>query len=79
MCLRNAAARKPRAKPELGYTFLNLNDADMARQRNTILVLGESSTVFYCFRSLGDAFWGQAVKPDYPKHANLSELKATAT
>ena len=48
----------------------------MARQRNTILILGEGPTEFYYFKSLGDVFRGLTVKPDYPKHTNLNELKA---
>lgn len=47
----------------------------MARQRNTILILGEGPTEFYYFKSLGDVFRGLTVKPDYPKHTNLNELK----
>ena len=48
----------------------------MAKQRNTILVLGEGPTEFYYLKSLSDVYKGLTIKPDYPKHTNLQELDA---
>lgn len=48
----------------------------MAKQRNTILVLGEGPTEFYYLKSLSDVYKGLTIKPDYPKHTNLQELEA---
>ena len=48
----------------------------MAKQRNTILVLGEGPTEFYYLKSLNDVYNGLTIKPDYPKHTNLQELEA---
>lgn len=48
----------------------------MAKQRNTILILGEGPTEFYYLKSLSDVFKGLTIRPDYPKHTNLKELDA---
>ena len=48
----------------------------MGKQRNTILVLGEGPTEFYYLKSLSDVYKGLTIKPDYPKHTNLTELEA---
>lgn len=48
----------------------------MAKQRNTILVLGEGPTEFYYLKSLSDVYKRLTIKPDYPKHTNLQELEA---
>ena len=47
----------------------------MAKQRNTILILGEGPTEFYYLKSLGDVYKGLTIKPDYPKHTALKELE----
>ncbi|MCR5455215.1 MAG: RloB family protein [Bacteroidales bacterium] len=47
----------------------------MAKQRKTILILGEGPTEFYYFNSLSDRFKGLNIKPDIPKHANLKQLE----
>ena len=48
----------------------------MGKLRQTALVLGEGPTEFYYFKSLCDVFKGLTIKPDFPKHTNLTELEA---
>ena len=48
----------------------------MGKQRQTALILGEGPTEFYYFKSLCDVFKHLSIKPDSPKHTNLTELEA---
>lgn len=48
----------------------------MGKQRQTALILGEGPTEFYYFKSLCDVFKRLTIKPDSPKHTNLTELEA---
>lgn len=48
----------------------------MGKLRQTALVLGEGPTEFYYFKSLCDVFKRLTIKPDSPKHTNLTELEA---
>jgi len=48
---------------------------DMGKLRQTALILGEGPTEFYYFKSLCDVFNHLAIKPDFPKHTNLTELE----
>ncbi|MFZ1237655.1 MAG: RloB family protein [Prevotella sp.] len=47
----------------------------MGKLHKTTLILGEGPTEFFYFKSLNDVFNGLAIKPDYPKHTNIKELK----
>lgn len=49
---------------------------DMGQLRQTVLILGEGPTEFYYFKSLCDVFKRLTIKPDSPKHTNLTELEA---
>lgn len=49
---------------------------DMGQLRQTVLILGEGPTEFYYFKSLCDVFKRLTIKPDSPKHTNLTELDA---
>lgn len=46
----------------------------MGKLRQTALILGEGPTEFFYFKSLCDVFKRLAIKPDYPKHTNITEL-----
>lgn len=48
----------------------------MAKLKKSILLLGEGPTEFYYFNSLRPFLRGLTIKPDYPKHTNLSELES---
>lgn len=48
----------------------------MGKLRQTALILGEGPTEFYYFKSLCDLFKRLTIKPDSPKHTNLTELEA---
>ena len=48
----------------------------MGKLRQTALILGEGPTEFYYFKSLCDVFKRLTIKPDSPKHTNLTELDA---
>ncbi len=48
----------------------------MGELRQTALILGEGPTEFYYFKSLCDVFKRLSIKPDSPKHTNLTELEA---
>ena len=48
----------------------------MGKLRQTALILGEGPTEFFYFKSLCDVFKRLTIKPDYPKHTNIKELKA---
>ena len=48
----------------------------MGKLRQTVLILGEGPTEFYYFKSLCDLFKRLTIKPDSPKHTNLTELEA---
>ena len=47
----------------------------MAKQHNSILILGEGPTEFYYFHSLRDELRSINIKPDYPKHTSMKELE----
>ena len=47
----------------------------MGKLRQTALILGEGPTEFYYFNSLRDVFKHMTIKPDVPKHTNLTELR----
>ncbi len=47
----------------------------MGKLHQTALILGEGPTEFYYFMSLRDIFKHLAIKPDFPKHTNLTELE----
>lgn len=47
----------------------------MGKLHKTTLILGEGPTEFFYFKSLNDVFNGLVIKPDYPKHTNIKELK----
>lgn len=47
----------------------------MAKQHNSVLILGEGPTEFYYFHSLRDVLRGITIKPDYPKHTSMKELE----
>lgn len=47
----------------------------MGKLRQTALILGEGPTEFYYFKSLCDLFKRLTIKPDSPKHTNLTELE----
>ncbi|MBR2212468.1 MAG: RloB domain-containing protein [Fibrobacter sp.] len=49
---------------------------DMGQLRQTVLILGEGPTEFYYFKSLCDVFKRLTIKPDSPKHTNLTEFEA---
>ncbi|MBO4830787.1 MAG: RloB domain-containing protein [Fibrobacter sp.] len=46
----------------------------MGKLHQTALILGEGPTEFYYFKSLCDVFKRLTIKPDFPKHTNLTEL-----
>lgn len=46
----------------------------MGKLRQTALILGEGSTEFFYFKSLGDVFKRLTIKPDYPRHTSVKEL-----
>uniref|UniRef100_UPI003FF1535A RloB family protein n=1 Tax=Phocaeicola sp. TaxID=2773926 RepID=UPI003FF1535A len=48
----------------------------MGKLRQTALILGEGPTEFFYFKSLCDIFKNLTIKPDYPKHTSMKELKA---
>jgi hypothetical protein len=48
----------------------------MGKLHKTTLILGEGPTEFFYFKSLNDVFNGLDIKPDYPKHTNIKELKS---
>ena len=48
----------------------------MGQLRQTVLILGEGPTEFYYFKSLCDVFKRLTIKPDSPKHTNLTEFEA---
>ena len=48
----------------------------MGKLRQTALILGEGPTEFYYFKSFCDVFKRLTIKPDSPKHTNLTELDA---
>lgn len=47
----------------------------MGKLHETTLILGEGETEFYYFMSLQDEFKNLTIKPDYPKHTSIKELK----
>jgi hypothetical protein len=47
---------------------------DMGKLHQTALILGEGPSEFYYFMSLRDVFKNLSIKPDFPKHTNLTEL-----
>lgn len=47
----------------------------MAKQRDSILILGEGPTEFYYINSLADRYPGITIIPGYPKHTNMKELE----
>lgn len=47
----------------------------MAKQHNSILILGEGPTEFYYFHSLRDELRSINIKPDYLKHTSMKELE----
>ena len=47
----------------------------MSELHQTALILGEGPTEFYYFNSLRDVFKHLNIKPDFPKHTNLTELE----
>ena len=49
----------------------------MGKLRQTALILGEGPTEFFYFKSLCDVFKRLTIKPDYPKHTNIKEIKRT--
>ena len=48
----------------------------MGKLHQTALILGEGPSEFYYFMSLRDVFKNLSIKPDFPKHTNLTELDA---
>ena len=48
----------------------------MGKLRQTALILGEGPTEFFYLTSLCDVFKRLTIKPDYPKHTNITELDA---
>ena len=47
----------------------------MRKQRQTAIILGEGPTEFFYFKSLCDIYKNITIKPDFPKHTNIKELK----
>lgn len=47
----------------------------MAKQRKTVMIIGEGITEFYYFNSLKDELKGLTITPDYPKNTNLKDLE----
>lgn len=46
----------------------------MAQQKDRLVVIGEGITEFYYIQSLRDIFPGLAIRPDRPKHTDMTQL-----
>ena len=60
---------------QLWVVFLLIWRINMAKQHNTILIIGDGPTEFYYFKSLCGVYRHITFKPDYPRHTNLVELE----
>ncbi len=46
----------------------------MGTLKSKVAIIGEGPTEFFYIQSLVDMFRGLKIKPDYPKHTNMTEL-----
>lgn len=46
----------------------------MGTLKNKVAIIGEGPTEYYYIQSLADDFKGVNIKPDYPRHTNMTDL-----